>query len=792
MLSPRWYKVVRDLWANKTRTVLVVMAIAVGVFAFGSVFTSQMVLISEMDTQYKAIKASSISMHFRSFDETILNWMKRQPEVANAQGRTIYQVEALNGEETYIMDLYTFPDYYDINLNKITPETGKWPPDRREILLERASLPVLDAELGEKINIELSNGDKRSLTIAGTIHDINAVPANIYPQISGYTTRETLRWLNLPSSFNRLEIVVLPEYDTFPELEELADELRNRLENHDIIINGYSIRLPDEHWGKEVTQSFSLILGFIGIFSLVLSGFLVVNTISAMLTEQRRQIGMMKAVGATGKQISGIFLVLVTCYGLLSLLIAVPIGVFLGYQFIIAVTNFLNINIINFHLPLPVFILQVISALVVPIIASVIPVVQGIRVTAREAISTYGINAVSKVGLLDRLVLKVRGLSRPVLLSMRNTVRKKGRLFLTLGTLTLAGALFITVISVRASMTNWSDDILKTWFNYDIQLSLDGAYPSQGLETRARQISGIAEAEGRTGIRAQRIKPDGSKGVSFGVGGIPPETDFVQPKLLSGRWLKPGERNVIVLSSALIDDMPDVKAGEKVTLEVRDREKEWLVAGIMFNPFDKFGYASFNYISNLAGSSGKASSLFIRAENSNEQSPDEVSKIVENRLKESGIKVNNSFLKETLSSSWASQFDFLIAFLLTMAGMTALIGALGLAGMMSLNVMERTREIGVMRAIGAATKTVGSIVVTEGLIIGIISWALAVPLSIPSSLLFDNMLGYAFFDQPLDFTFSSAGILIWLIVIIIVSFIASVLPAFRAMRMSVQETLSYE
>ena len=52
-----------------------------------------------------------------------------------------------------------------------------------------------------------------------------------------------------------------------------------------------------------------------------------------MLTEQKRQIGIMKAVGGTGRQIAGIFLVLVTCYGLLSLIVAVPVGIFLGYQF---------------------------------------------------------------------------------------------------------------------------------------------------------------------------------------------------------------------------------------------------------------------------------------------------------------------------------------------------------------------------------------------------------------------------------------------------------------------------
>jgi putative ABC transport system permease protein len=169
-----------------------------------------------------------------------------------------------------------------------------------------------------------------------------------------------------------------------------------------------------------------------------------------------------------------------------------------------------------------------------------------------------------------------------------------------------------------------------------------------------------------------------------------------------------------------------------------------------------------------------------------------MAKLLEERLKESGIKVSQSMTKNVLSSSWAGQFDFLIAFLLVMAAMTALIGSLGLAGMMSLNVMERTREIGVMRSIGASNLMIGGIVVTEGLLIGVISWALAIPLSVPMSLVFNAMLGQMMFDQPLDFIFSPIGIIGWLAIVVVISVVASLLPAYRATRMSVRETLAYE
>ena len=209
-------------------------------------------------------------------------------------------------------------------------------------------------------------------------------------------------------------------------------------------------------------------------------------------------------------------------------------------------------------------------------------------------------------------------------------------------------------------------------------------------------------------------------------------------------------------------------------------------------PFERIGYTTFKYLSSVKRESGLASSMYVRTEQKDGQSQAEMAKALEKRLKESGIKVNQSMTKNVLASSWAGQFDFLIAFLLAMAAMTALIGGLGLAGMMSLNVMERTREIGVMRSIGASNSMIGGVVVTEGLLIGIISWALAIPLSIPMSLAFDAILGQAFFDQPLDFIFSPLGVIGWLAIVAIVSVVASLLPAYRATKMSVRETLAYE
>jgi len=113
-------------------------------------------------------------------------------------------------------------------------------------------------------------------------------------------------------------------------------------------------------------------------------------------------------------------------------------------------------------------------------------------------------------------------------------------------------------------------------------------------------------------------------------------------------------------------------------------------------------------------------------------------------------------------------------------------------GTMSINTLERTREIGVMRAIGASNMDIQMIVLVEGMTIGLISWAASLVLSIPITSVLTYGVGVAIFKAPLDFTFGIEGILTWLIGTLFIAALASALPARRASRLTVRDTLAYE
>lgn len=789
MLSPRWRKVIRDLLGSKGRTTLVVLAIAVGVFAFGSVFITQEVLLKNIQDQYLASNASTITLNISNFDSNLINWVKTQAGVSEASGKADYSVKLIfpDGKEE-ILNLTAVPDYSRMRLNLLIPQKGVWPPGKGEIVLERNSLAGSKLFIGDNVKIKTPEDKNYELVLSGSVYNNSGFPYIFTRQFSGFISWDTLALLGFPKRFNKLEIATSSDIKTLEEAEKLTYDLTENLRDRGVRVGGSMVFQPNEHWAADNSKAFTAILSVIGIFSLILSGFLVVNTVSALLAQQNKQIGIMKAIGANQKQVIALYLLLVGFYGFLALFIALPAGMLLGYIFLKLVTDFLNLNINTFYLPTSVFFMELAASLVIPIVAAIIPIYQNSKKPIREVISDH--QPLSKVGRLDRILAKIGGLSRPLLISLRNAFRKSGRLALTLGTLVTAGALFMGVLNVRTGMYKEMDRILSM-FDFQVSIDLSKDYNSDSLIARIKEVPNVTEVEARTHVSAQRIKLDGTKGSRFGITGLPPETPFSHPVVLSGRWLIQGDKNRIVLTSAYIRDNPDLSPGDNLYVAIGNDKYHLEIVGVIAMS-ETLAFSDFDTVAQLKDTPTLASSYLIKTSPDDPVTQAKVANDVEDRLDRSGIKVSFKQTKNDIIAAAANQFNFMIFFLLAMAVMVAIVGGLGLAGTMSLNVLERTREIGIMRSIGANDKAIRKLVLTEGLLIGFISWLVAIPLSLPLTYGFCFAIGTAFFERILVFTVVPTGMLMWLVIVMIIAVVASVLPANRASKMSISETLSYE
>ena len=454
--------------------------------------------------------------------------------------------------------------------------------------------------------------------------------------------------------------------------------------------------------------------------------------------------------------------------------------------------SLINFEIASAEIPPYVFALEMGVGLVVPLLAAVYPIMSAVRTTAAKAMSDYGIsNTGFGQGRLDRILERVRGLSRPMLLSLRNTFRRKGRLALTLTTLTLGGAIFIAVFSVRASLL----ETLDSWFDlvsYDVYAVFGRPYRIDKIEREALSVPGVTFAESWRFASARRQRPDGTESDTLLLRAPSPSSELVYPTLVDGRWLLPEDDNAIVLNTFTLKDEPDIQVGSDIELTIGGKDSHWKVVGMMEGPPFPIGYVNLNYLSRLTGGAGRAGVVFMQTQRHDAAYQSRMEKTLETHFEDAGFNVSQTMTSFRERGQVESQFNVLVTFLLIMAILLAVVGAMGLMGTMSLNVLERTREIGVMRAIGASDGSVLRIVIVEGVLIGFFSWLLAIVLALPLSKILSDAVGVSILESTLRFSFSTGGTLLWLGIVIFLSALASFMPARSASRVTVREVLAYE
>ena len=169
-----------------------------------------------------------------------------------------------------------------------------------------------------------------------------------------------------------------------------------------------------------------------------------------------------------------------------------------------------------------------------------------------------------------------------------------------------------------------------------------------------------------------------------------------------------------------------------------------------------------------------------------------MSATIDSFLRNLGYHVSETQAGLATMQTASESLAILINFLLIMALLTAVVGSIGLTGTMGMNVMERTREIGVMRAIGATDGQIMKTVMVEGIIIGMISWFLAAIVSFPITFLLNRIISLAIFNSPSQFLLNPLGFIIWLGLVLVLAAVASVLPARSAARLTIREVLAYE
>jgi putative ABC transport system permease protein len=787
MTRTRNVKLVRDLWVARGRVAVMVLAIAVALTGVAALLVGRAVIIREAAAAYTATNPAAATLDVEGgVDAALLAAVRARPGIADATARQSVTTRVLVGGEWRRMLLFVVDPADPLTIARFRVESGSWPPADDGLLVERVADTILHAEPGDSLAIAGPNGTTTPIRIAGTVYDPALAPAAQERTGYGYLTPAALNRLGFTPLAEQLKITVTDRSTVDTTARDLAAWLTaNGHTVHEIQVPPY--QHPHQNQTNTVT---ALFLAFAGA-ALVLAGVLVAATLGGMLAAQTRQIGAMKTVGATTGQLLRMYLTAAVAVAVAATLLAAVPGLFAGYGLVDVIAGLLNIDIVDRSVPWWVPAAVAASGIGVPVLVALVPVLRAARISVRAALDDHGTG--SRVGLrrTDRWLARLRG-NRTTLLAARNLTRRRGRLALTVTLLAAGGALFTAGLNAATAWQAWvADGMARRTYNAEVQLT--EPVPAGPALAAIRAVPGVtavepvlsvtatpADPSGR--VEVQRTYPDGGHG-SFALTAIQPDTALLHLEVQDGRWLRVGDRGAVVLNQSAARRLGSPAIGAEVGIAVDGRVSRWRVVGTVA----EVGGPATAYT--VPDGTDRINAVRYRFDGTDQRA---VTDRVEAAITGTGTTVAGTMPTSELRNAIDGHVVIFVYVLIVLAALMATVGLLGLASAMSITVVERTREYGIMQAIGATPGAVRRIVLTEGALTGAIGCLVAIALGIPLSTVIGDLLGNLSFGLPLPLRIAPGGLATWLILVIAGAVGATLAAAQRAARLTIRETLTYQ
>jgi putative ABC transport system permease protein len=804
-------KLRRDLRASWPRFALMVVALAVSLTVFGGMLFAWATAGRETSGAYMSTEPASATV---VLDEpvdgermaAIVAEARTRPQVIEATGRTQFDTEVQVNGQPRTIPLQVFAAPPDDPMRMVKLDLGQpagWPPPADQIYLgDDGTLTLLGVAVGDTLTIQAPNGQPVSLRVAGTVYDPSLAPSPQEQRGHAYVSTTALSTALL----DQLKIQVADPDQAVPTRDRdtvvaVAADLGQWLQReYGLRITEIQVPKPYAHphqWQADVLL-LSLLAG--GAAALLLSAILVATMLNNLFTQHIPQIGIMKAIGARSGRIGRLYLTMTVLVAAVATLLAVGPAILLGRDLVQRLTGLLGIRPASLVAPWWTYAVVLAVGLGLPPLMALLPLVKTARTTVRAAIDHHGAAPSAASGLLARLG-RIRRLDRGLLMAARNTVRRPARFWLSVGLLAVAGTVFVAGLSLRSG-TQASDQERTAARYWDVEAELAGAAAPEAVTNAVRQLPGVTRIE--TWYRAQlgvagpgqlpvtRTYPDQGHG-SLAINTVPADTNRPAPTLLQGRWLDPAETGAVVLNQKAHGNVPDLGAGDTVQLFIDGQATTWRIAGIVQDR-DASGLGAYTTPEGLAAATGgtpRVNQLRVITDDHTEPTRQAVAAAVDRALTGAGIDVELATSVSRGSAAGSAHLGPVLLVLLGVALPLGVLGGIGLASTMSANILDRTREFGVMHAIGAQPKAVRRIVVAEAVLLALTSCILAALPALALTKVLGTGLGNLFGDAPLPFRVSGLAVSIWLALAILGSILATEAAAARACRITVREALTY-
>jgi len=799
-----WYKIWFDIWRNKTRTLLAVLSIAAGVFAVGAIFGMSDLLTVNLDSSHRAVLPTHINVILTSLvDETVALHIRDIQGVEDVEPYNSvalqYKLKPDGAWRQAVVQMRR--DYANQKYEILQLRSGIWPHGKSEIAVERMAAQFLNLGVGDKVTFKINNKE-RAFPIVGLIRHPFVPPPQFMDLAFFFMNAEGMQRLDIPvNKYGAFYVRVTPYSADYAR--EIATKIKDKLAKQNISVAVFLYEDPEKHWGRAFFDGIVLVQELLALVCVAISAVLIYNTLSNLITQQTNQIGVIKAIGGRTQTIIWIYLVSAFAYGIMALIISLPLGAIVASGMAQYFLGLFNIDYTQFEVSRDAVIFQVASAILAPLLAGLPPTLQGARITVREALASYGLGG-GKFGAsrVDRLVENIgdRWLLSHYATSLGNMFRHKWRLGMTQFVLVAAGSAFMIVMSLNSSLALTLDNYFARR-HFDTTLQFEQNQRAGRVTALAQTVAGVEKVElhfvqSASMFVAGQLAKDAGVGIS--IEGIPSGSDFYSPLIVAGRWFAPNEGRAIVVNRDTAEKN-NVHIGDVVTLDLGVLGKDkWKVVGLYDPVFvstlltgDTI-YAPQEELYRTTKKYNQGVILLVSAAQRDGKFVTDLTARLKTKLEDSGLKVAQSITQPDSRQTNEWQFSTVTNMLIALAIVVAIVGGIALMGAISIAVIERTKEIGVLRAVGAPSGVILRIFVMEGILQGVLSWLIAIPIASIASPIIANSLGQAMFGATLDYAYNWTSVFVWLGIVVVIAVFASILPARSASKLTVRDTLAYE
>lgn len=800
-------KVWRDLSAMRGRIAFMVLGLAAGLTSMGSVLTMRTVLSREMRRSYRESRPASATLETGGqIDDRTLAQLRQREEITLAERRATREARWRRpGAERWGRGLlFVVEDFEAQRIARIRREEGARVPPPGTVLVERSAMAVLGLSLGDEVELSTAAGRPRTLRISGVVHESALAPAVTEQAGYFYATPETLAQLEGRAVLDEVRVVVADEPLDRSDIvrtrvEAQVDSAAAWLGERGVVIHEIKVPDPGAHPHEGPSRTVLLLFAIFSGLTVFLASILVASLLSTILARQVREVAVLKTLGASRARIAWMYALMMSIIAALALVVSVLPTVGLARLGIEKVSTMLNLDVASYGVPFWVVALQVGVGFSLPLLTAAPAIARASRRSVQEALRERGVSAPRK-GWLSRVSARISIGDRVARAALRNAFRMPRRLFLTVGLLAVGGGLFVAAASVADAWEAMTEQVFETR-HYDVELRL--AQPADdrvldtlrhpgadgGVETVERWGFAPVTFASETGLPLSRTYPDGGHG-SFGLVAAPASTELVDFDLRRGRWLRPSDRDQVVLNQLAAARFGEDPIGHQVELIVEGERTRWQVVGVV----DEVAAPATAYVSSAGFVERTGLPLNgVRLATGHRSEPGAVEAIIDQldaRLAEDDVRVAAVVPLELLYNAMGEHVSVLIACLTFLALLMAIVSALSLGSSVSTSVVERTRELGVLGAIGARPAQVRRMILIEALFVAVVSLPVALLVAVPLASGIGYLVGMLSFRLPLGLDLSGSAMAMWTLGSVALAALASWVPARRATRRTVRDALA--